>query len=104
MKKLTVFALAFILALGSFFAGGSYSVASAKATKTTDKPTKILVFSSMVGNTSAFTGALILIWADVLARVLLASGQELPVGVVTALLGGPFFFYLLKSRRARGMW
>ena len=53
---------------------------------------------------SAFTGALILIWADVAARVLLASGQELPVGVVTALLGGPFFFYLLKSRRARGMW
>ena len=53
---------------------------------------------------SAMTGALILIWADVLARVLLASGQELPVGVVTALLGGPFFFYLLKSRRSRGMW
>ncbi len=53
---------------------------------------------------SAFTGALILIWADVVARVLLANGQELPVGVVTALLGGPFFFYLLKSRRARGMW
>jgi len=53
---------------------------------------------------SALTGALILIWADVVARVLLAGGQELPVGVVTALLGGPFFFYLLKSRRARGMW
>jgi iron complex transport system permease protein len=53
---------------------------------------------------SACTGALTLIWADVLSRVLLASGQELPVGVVTALLGGPFFFYLLKTRRARGMW
>ena len=53
---------------------------------------------------SAFTGALTLIWADVLARVILASGQELPVGVVTALLGGPFFFYLLKTRQARGMW
>jgi len=53
---------------------------------------------------SACTGALILIWADVAARVLLPGGQELPVGVVTALLGGPFFFYLLKSRRTRGMW
>ncbi len=53
---------------------------------------------------SALTGALILIWADVASRVLLASGQELPVGVVTALLGGPFFFYLLKTRRTRGMW
>jgi iron complex transport system permease protein len=53
---------------------------------------------------SAVAGALILIWSDVLARVILASGQELPVGVVTALLGGPFFFYLLKSRRSRGIW
>jgi len=53
---------------------------------------------------SAVAGALILIWSDVLARVILSSGQELPVGVVTALLGGPFFFYLLKSRRSRGIW
>lgn len=53
---------------------------------------------------SALTGALIVIWADVLARVLLPGGQELPVGVVTALLGGPFFFYLLKTRRTRGIW
>jgi iron complex transport system permease protein len=53
---------------------------------------------------SALGGALTLIWADVIARTLLASGQELPVGVVTALLGGPFFFYLLKTRRARGIW
>jgi iron complex transport system permease protein len=53
---------------------------------------------------SAFAGALTLIWADVASRTLLASGQELPVGVVTALAGGPFFFYLLKSRRVRGMW
>lgn len=53
---------------------------------------------------SALGGALTLIWADVAARNLLASGQELPVGVVTALLGGPFFFYLLKTRRARGIW
>ena len=53
---------------------------------------------------SAVAGALIVIWSDVLARMLLSSGQELPVGVVTALLGGPFFFYLLKSRRSRGMW
>jgi len=53
---------------------------------------------------SALLGALTLIWADVVARNILPSGQELPVGVVTALMGGPFFFYLLKSRRAKGMW
>jgi iron complex transport system permease protein len=53
---------------------------------------------------SALCGSLTLLWADVAARVILPSGQELPVGVVTALLGGPFFFYLLKSRRTRGIW
>ncbi len=53
---------------------------------------------------SALCGSLTLLWADVAARVILPSGQELPVGVVTALLGGPFFFYLLKSRRSRGIW
>jgi iron complex transport system permease protein len=53
---------------------------------------------------SALCGSLTLLWADVAARVILPGGQELPVGVVTALLGGPFFFYLLKSRRSRGIW
>lgn len=53
---------------------------------------------------AALGGSLTLLWADVIARVLLPSGQELPVGVVTALLGGPFFFYLLKSRQGRGIW
>jgi iron complex transport system permease protein len=53
---------------------------------------------------SALGGSLTLLWADVAARIILPSGQELPAGVVTALLGGPFFFYLLKSRRSRGMW
>ncbi|UFJ43361.1 iron ABC transporter permease [Brevibacillus humidisoli] len=44
---------------------------------------------------SALLGAVILIWADVLARLLLAPG-ELPIGVVTALAGGPFFIWLLR--------
>jgi len=49
---------------------------------------------------SALGGALALIWADTLARSVLSHGAELPVGVVTALLGGPFFALLLR-RRAR---
>jgi iron complex transport system permease protein len=53
---------------------------------------------------AAVSGGLILIWADVAARTILPGGLELPVGVVTALLGGPFFFYLLKSRRFRRVW
>lgn len=49
---------------------------------------------------SALAGGLGLVWADTLARSLLSGGAELPVGVVTALLGGPFFALLLR-RRAR---
>jgi iron complex transport system permease protein len=49
---------------------------------------------------AALLGGITLLWSDVAARVLLSGGQELPVGVVTALLGGPFFCLLLR-RRAR---
>jgi iron complex transport system permease protein len=48
---------------------------------------------------SALLGASILLMADVLSRVLIAP-QELPVGIVTALLGAPFFFYLLRRSEA----
>lgn len=49
--------------------------------------------------TSALTGALLLVLADLGAR-LLWRPAELPVGVLTTLLGGPFFLALLR-RRAR---
>jgi iron complex transport system permease protein len=39
-------------------------------------------------------GASFLIWCDLVARTLFAP-VELPVGVVTALIGGPFFLWLL---------
>jgi iron complex transport system permease protein len=45
---------------------------------------------------SALLGAAVLLAADILARILLAP-QELPVGIVTALFGAPFFFYLLHK-------
>lgn len=47
---------------------------------------------------SASIGGAFLMLADTLARTLLAPG-EIPVGVVTALAGGPFFIYLLMSRK-----
>lgn len=46
-------------------------------------------------------GAVFLIWADTLARTAFAP-VELPVGVVTALLGGPFFLVLLRRSLRRG--
>jgi iron complex transport system permease protein len=47
---------------------------------------------------SALIGMLLLLLADDLARTVIAP-VELPVGVVTSLLGGTFFLYLLKTRR-----
>ena len=49
---------------------------------------------------AALLGVSFLILADLLARTLLAPA-ELPVGILTALLGAPFFLYLLR-RTARG--
>ncbi len=43
---------------------------------------------------SALAGALLLTLADLLARILIAPA-ELPIGLVTSLLGGPFFFWML---------
>ncbi|MBD2308671.1 iron ABC transporter permease [Chroococcidiopsis sp. FACHB-1243] len=45
----------------------------------------------------AVVGATLLLVADLAARVLLKP-QELPVGVMTALVGAPFFVYLAKSK------
>ena len=44
-------------------------------------------------------GPVVLLFADLVARTLL-DGQELPVGVVTALCGVPFFLLLLRSSDA----
>ncbi|WP_432737161.1 FecCD family ABC transporter permease [Maridesulfovibrio sp. FT414] len=46
---------------------------------------------------ASLLGGLLLVWSDVIARSLLPGGEELPVGVVTALLGGPFFCLVLRS-------
>ncbi len=45
-----------------------------------------------------FLGGILLVLADVLARTILSGGQELPVGVVTALVGGPFFALLVRHK------
>ncbi len=48
---------------------------------------------------SFFLGGIILVASDTLARTILGQGQELPVGVVTALIGGPFFCFILFARK-----
>ena len=51
---------------------------------------------------AAILGAAFLILADLVARTV-ASPAELPVGVVTAFCGAPFFLYLLRRRRQVAM-
>lgn len=46
---------------------------------------------------AAAAGALLLLLADLAARSCFAP-REIPVGILTALAGGPFFFYLLSRR------
>ncbi|GGX52783.1 ABC transporter permease [Streptomyces minutiscleroticus] len=53
---------------------------------------------------SALGGALVLLAGDLTARTV-AVPAELPLGVLTALLGSPFFFWLLRrTRRKQGGW
>ncbi len=53
---------------------------------------------------SALGGALLLVLADTFARTAIPYA-ELPLGMLTALIGGPFFFFLLKSSFSRnGGW
>jgi len=53
---------------------------------------------------SALGGALLLVVADLVARTV-AAPAEVPLGVLTALVGGPFFFWLLlRTRERQGGW
>ncbi len=45
---------------------------------------------------SALLGGILVVWTDVVARMVIAP-EELPIGLLTALIGGPFFIWLLKK-------
>ncbi|MFF2481396.1 FecCD family ABC transporter permease [Paenibacillus sp. NPDC058071] len=47
--------------------------------------------------TAILFGAIFLIWADVIARTIVPS-VELPIGIITALIGGPMFMYMLVKK------
>ncbi|GCD47547.1 FecCD family ABC transporter permease [Streptomyces paromomycinus] len=49
---------------------------------------------------AALAGAVFLIWADIAARTV-AAPMEIPVGVLTALCGGPFFLWLMRRDARR---
>jgi len=51
---------------------------------------------------AALLGALFIIWADVCARILIQNA-ELPIGIFTALVGAPFFIFIVaKHQRGAG--
>jgi iron complex transport system permease protein len=52
---------------------------------------------------SLIGGAAFLLVADVLARVVLAP-QEIPLGIITALAGAPFFLWVLRRSKNQGYW
>lgn len=59
---------------------------------------RVLLPASVLG------GALVLVAGDLVARTI-AAPQEVPLGIITALIGGPFFFWLLRRTRTRqGGW
>ncbi len=47
---------------------------------------------------SALLGSCVLVSADVVARVIIAPA-ELPIGIITAIIGGPFFLWILLRQR-----
>ena len=50
---------------------------------------------------SALLGGILVVWVDVAARTVIAP-EELPVGILTAIIGGPIFIWMLKrSNRGR---
>jgi iron complex transport system permease protein len=52
---------------------------------------------------SIIGGASVLLIADVLARIVIRP-EELPVGIVTALAGAPFFLWVLRRSKNQGFW
>jgi len=49
---------------------------------------------------SALLGGILVVWTDVVARIIIAP-EELPIGILTALIGGPFFIWMLKRKSNR---
>lgn len=45
---------------------------------------------------AALLGGILVVWVDVAARMVIAP-EELPIGILTAVFGGPFFIWLLKK-------
>ena len=72
---------------------------------TTVERSRLRLFAKAVGQEDpVYTDVDVrLLVADMLSRVVLAP-QVLPVGVVTALAGAPFFIWILRRARSKIFW
>ena len=48
---------------------------------------------------SGLVGAILLVVADIIGRTIIAP-TEIPVGIVTAIVGAPYFLYLLLGKKS----
>lgn len=90
---------------------GSFTVASAVAVSGTIGFVGLIVPHSLrliVGSdhrilipSASLAGGIFMVFTDTIARTVL-SPTEIPVGIITALFGGPFFIYLLKTKKTTG--
>ena len=91
-KKILLILSAFITAAAVSFVGtiGFVGLIIPHITRILVGPDHRILFPA-----SALVGGIFLVWTDALARVL----GEMPVGIITAFFGAPFFIYLLKKRK-----
>ena len=101
LRMVVVVAVALLVGAGVAFAGivGFVGLVVPHVIRMVAGPAhRLLVAASAVG------GALVLVSADLLARTAVENA-ELPLGMLTSLVGGPFFFWLLRRTRSRqGGW
>ncbi|WP_221463452.1 FecCD family ABC transporter permease [Actinophytocola algeriensis] len=101
LRLVVVVAVALLVGAGTAFAGivGFVGLVVPHVIRMIAGPAhKLLVTASAVG------GALVMVSADLLARTAVENA-ELPLGMLTSLVGGPFFFWLLRRTRSKqGGW
>jgi len=92
VKRILLVLSAFITAAAVAFAGtiGFVGLIIPHITRMIVGPDHRILFPA-----SALIGGIFLVWADTLACVL----GEIPVGIITAFFGAPFFIYLLRKRK-----
>ncbi|KAF5429052.1 iron complex transport system permease protein [Candidatus Methanophagaceae archaeon] len=92
VKRILLVLSAFITAAAVAFAGtiGFVGLIIPHITRMIVGPDHRILFPA-----SALVGGIFLVWTDALARLL----GELPVGIITAFFGAPFFIYLLRKRK-----